>query len=91
MIRSGVESVVSDQPEKGKRCSHPMCMRRIGNAKNDPERVKILEARFKAVDANSDGYITLEELKAAWAKHAENAGKHQGKRPPQKEKTVSAT
>jgi len=61
----------------------------IGDAKSDSDSAKQLEARFKAIDTNGHGYITLDELKAAWAKHAQGAGRQHGKRPPQNEKTTS--
>ncbi|HEY4761906.1 MAG TPA: EF-hand domain-containing protein [Thermoguttaceae bacterium] len=68
----------------------------VGNAKsNNPERAKMLEQRFKTIDANGDGSVTLEELKAAREKQMQNMGKHYGphycKRPPLKEKPATAT
>jgi Ca2+-binding EF-hand superfamily protein len=59
----------------------------VGKA-TEPERVKHLEARFKAIDANADGYVTLDELKAAHEKHAQGPNRQDGKKPPHKEKTI---
>jgi Ca2+-binding EF-hand superfamily protein len=62
----------------------------IGKIK-DADRVKALEARFKAIDANNDGSITLDELKAAQAKRGQQAGKQHTKRTSLKAKTVTTT
>jgi len=63
----------------------------IGNAKSDSDQAKRLTERFKAIDTKANGYITLDELKAARAKHAEQAGKHHNKKPPQKDDSTTAT
>lgn len=62
----------------------------VGNAK-DPERLKEIEARFKAIDTKNNGYVTLDDFKAHWAKHEPGPGKHPGKRPPHKEKAATVT
>ncbi len=62
----------------------------LGKVK-DPERLKILEGRFKAIDADGDGYITLDESKAYWAKHAHLAGKQHGKKQPHQVKSTVIT
>jgi hypothetical protein len=59
----------------------------IGKVK-DPERVKLLEGRFKAMDTDGDGYVTLDEFKAYWAKHAHLAGKQHGKKQPHQVKST---
>jgi hypothetical protein len=60
----------------------------LGNVK-DPEREKAVEARFKAIDTNNDGFITLDELKAAMEKRGQGAGKPKGKQATQKVKITT--
>jgi Ca2+-binding EF-hand superfamily protein len=60
----------------------------IGKA-TDPDRIKALEARFKAADTDGDGFLTLDELKAALAKHGHAADKQHDKKTPNQEKSTS--
>jgi hypothetical protein len=62
----------------------------IGKVK-DPERVKLLEGRFKAIDADSNGYVTLDEFKAYWAKHTKLASKQHAKKQPHQVKPAVIT
>jgi hypothetical protein len=57
----------------------------------DPERLKLLEGRFQAMDANGDGYVTFDEFKANWAKNAHAAGKQHGKKQPHQAKSTLIT
>ena len=58
----------------------------------DPDRLKLLEGRFKAMDANGDGYVTFEEFKAYWANRAHAAaGKQHGKKQTHQAKSTAIT
>jgi hypothetical protein len=57
----------------------------------DPERLKLLEGRFKAVDTDGDGFVTFDEFKAYWAKNAHVAGKQHGKKQPHQAKSTAIT
>jgi hypothetical protein len=58
----------------------------VGKAKDNPEQAKRLIERFKAMDTNKDGSLTLDEMRAYWQKQVQNRGPHQGsgRRPLQK-------